>query len=109
METGDRLTWTQRRELERELWLDDHLRALADVLPEDLDDPDALRAIESRARGLAEVVAPEPGSKTIAHATLGTLNLLHLSLAPADEPDLRMILLLPADAATRERLGAIEG
>ena len=57
METGDRLTWAQRRELERELWLDDDLRALADVLPEDLDDAEALRAIESRARGLADTVA----------------------------------------------------
>jgi hypothetical protein len=56
-ETGDRLTWTQRRELERELWLDEHLRALAAVLPEDLDDPELLRAIESRARGLADTVA----------------------------------------------------
>jgi hypothetical protein len=57
METGDRLTWTQRRELERELWLDDHLRALAEVRPEDLDDPEALRAIEDRARSLADTVA----------------------------------------------------
>ena len=57
MPTGDRLTWTQRRELERELWLDDHLRALAEVRPEDLDDPEALRAIESRARALADTVA----------------------------------------------------
>jgi hypothetical protein len=57
MDTGDRLTWTQRRELERELWLDDHLRALADVVPDDLDDPEMLRAIESRARELAETVA----------------------------------------------------
>ena len=57
METGDRLTWTQRRELERELWLDDQLRALAEVQPEDLDDPRALRAIEDRARSLAETVA----------------------------------------------------
>jgi hypothetical protein len=57
MDTGDRLTWTQRRELERELWLDDHLRALAEVLPEDLDDPEMLRAIEDRARSLAETVA----------------------------------------------------
>ena len=47
MDTGDRLTWTQRRELERELWLDDHLRALAEVQPEDLDDPELLRAIET--------------------------------------------------------------
>jgi hypothetical protein len=57
MDTGDRLTWTQRRELERELWLDEHLRALADVQPEDLDDPELLRAIESRARSLADTVA----------------------------------------------------
>jgi ethanolamine utilization microcompartment shell protein EutL len=57
METGDRLTWTQRRELERELWLDAHLRALAGVRSEDLDDPAALAAIEARARALAEVVA----------------------------------------------------
>jgi hypothetical protein len=57
MDTGDRLTWTQRRELERELWLDEHLRALAEVVPEDLDDPELLRAIESRARGLADTIA----------------------------------------------------
>jgi hypothetical protein len=57
MDTGDRLTWTQRRELERELWLDDHLRALAEVSPEDLDDPELLRAVESRARALAETIA----------------------------------------------------
>ena len=57
METGDRLTWTQRRELERELWLDDQLRALAEVRPEDLDDPEALRAIEDRARALADTVS----------------------------------------------------
>ena len=56
MDTGDRLTWTQRRELERELWLDDHLRALADVTPEDLDDPELLRGVESRARALADTV-----------------------------------------------------
>lgn len=56
-ETGKRLTWTQRRELERELWLDDHLRALAEVQPSDLDDPEALRAIEDRARALAETIA----------------------------------------------------
>jgi hypothetical protein len=57
METGDRLTWMQRRELERELWLDDGLRALAEVRPEDLDDPEALRAIEDRARSLADTIA----------------------------------------------------
>ncbi len=56
-ETGDRLTWIQRRELERELWLDDHLRALAEVQPSDLDDPELLRGIETRARALADVIA----------------------------------------------------
>jgi hypothetical protein len=56
METGDPLTWTQRRELERELWLDVHLRALAEVRPADLDDPESLRGIERRALALAEVV-----------------------------------------------------
>ena len=56
-DTGDRLTWTQRRELQRELWLDDHLRALAEVEPGDLDDPELLRAIETRARSLAETIA----------------------------------------------------
>jgi hypothetical protein len=57
MDTGDRLTWTQRRELERELWLDEHLHALAEVTPEDLDDPELLRGIELRARELAETIA----------------------------------------------------
>jgi hypothetical protein len=57
MDTDDRLTWTQRRELARELWLDDHLRALTEVRPGDLDDPELLRGIESRARALAEVIA----------------------------------------------------
>jgi len=56
-DTGDRLTWTQRRELQRELWLDEHLRALAEVEPSDLDDPDLLRGIETRARALAETIA----------------------------------------------------
>lgn len=56
MPTGDPLTWTQRRELEREVWLDEHLSELAAVRPEDLDDPEMLRAIESRARAVAELI-----------------------------------------------------
>jgi hypothetical protein len=51
------LTWIQRRELERELWVEDHLRALADVRSEDLDDAAGLAAVEARARELAAVVA----------------------------------------------------
>jgi hypothetical protein len=57
MDTGDRLTWTQRRELERELWLDDHLRTLGAIVPADLDDPESLRGIETHARALADTVA----------------------------------------------------
>jgi hypothetical protein len=49
------LTWAQRRELELELWLEDHLRALTDVASEDLDEAGTLAAIESRARMLSEV------------------------------------------------------
>lgn len=51
------LTWTQRRALERELWLDGHLAALHDVRAEDLDDVAALRALETRARLLADTAA----------------------------------------------------
>lgn len=51
-----RLTWGQRRELDLELWLMDHLEALADVRPGQLDDPGALRALQTRARDLAETI-----------------------------------------------------
>jgi hypothetical protein len=51
------LTWKQRRALERELWVEDHLRALADVRAEHLDDADGLAGVEARARALAEVVS----------------------------------------------------
>jgi hypothetical protein len=51
------LTWMQRRELERELWVEEHLDALADVRPEELDEPGGLAALETRARMLADVVA----------------------------------------------------
>lgn len=50
------LTWRQQRELDLELWLIDHLEALTDVVPGGLDDPDALRALQTRARDLAHVV-----------------------------------------------------
>jgi hypothetical protein len=50
------LTWTQRRELDLELWLMDHMSALAETRPGDLDDPDALRALGTRAQALADVV-----------------------------------------------------
>lgn len=50
------LTWGQRRELDLELWLMDHLEALAEVRPGQLDDPGQLRALQTRARDLAEVI-----------------------------------------------------
>jgi hypothetical protein len=53
----DGLTWVQRRELERELWLQDELALLAAVRPEDLDDPFDLRAVETHARLVAELAA----------------------------------------------------
>lgn len=54
-EQGDiHLTWRDRRELELELWLDDHLRAVAATTPEDLDDPAAMRALATRAAALAD-------------------------------------------------------
>lgn len=50
------LTWAQRRELDLELWLMDHLSALADVRPGDLDDAASLRALQTRAADLAKVI-----------------------------------------------------
>ncbi len=50
------LTWVQRRELDLELWLGDHLDALAAAEHSELDDPDALRALGTRAQALADVV-----------------------------------------------------
>lgn len=50
------LSWGQRRELDLELWLMDHLEALTDVRPGRLDDPGQLRALQTRARDLAETI-----------------------------------------------------
>lgn len=50
------LTWSQRRELDLELWLMDHLEALVDVRPGQLDDPASLRALQTRAQDLATVI-----------------------------------------------------
>src|SRR3954468_20280200 len=54
---SDGLTWVQRRELERELWLQDELALLAAVRPDDLDDPFELRPVETHARLVAELAA----------------------------------------------------
>jgi hypothetical protein len=50
------LTWAQRRELDLELWLMDHLAALADIRPGELDDAASLRALQTRAADLAKVI-----------------------------------------------------
>lgn len=50
------LTWTQRRELDLELWLMDHLGAIAETRPGQLDDADALRSLQTRAQELTQVI-----------------------------------------------------
>ena len=51
-----------------------------------------------------EVLDSQSGSKTIEHAELGTLSLLHLQAIPTSDPELRLAQYVPADAATREAL-----
>jgi MmyB-like transcription regulator ligand binding domain len=53
-----------------------------------------------------EVVGKQAGTKTIEHATLGTLRLHHLQSTPTSDPELRLTIYVPADEATREALRA---
>jgi transcriptional regulator with XRE-family HTH domain len=53
-----------------------------------------------------EVLDSQSGSKTVEHAEMGTLRLLHLQSIPTSEPELRLAQYLPADEATREALVA---
>ncbi|WP_205698264.1 hypothetical protein [Conexibacter sp. SYSU D00693] len=46
-------TWTQRREQDLSLWVDEHLAALGQLQLQDLDDPAVLRAVATRAHALA--------------------------------------------------------
>lgn len=50
------LTWAQHRELDLELWLMDHLAAISEIRPGQLDDPDALRRLQTHASALADVI-----------------------------------------------------
>jgi transcriptional regulator with XRE-family HTH domain len=51
-----------------------------------------------------DVRALEPGRKAIRHAELGMLALHQLQSVPAGHPELRLRVLVPADAATRAAL-----
>jgi transcriptional regulator with XRE-family HTH domain len=55
--------------------------------------------------GEHEVNDTQRGTKTIEHATLGTLRLHHAQTVPTGAPDLRLTIYAPADAATRVALG----
>ncbi|HEY1507962.1 MAG TPA: hypothetical protein VGF93_03105 [Solirubrobacteraceae bacterium] len=49
----------------------------------------------------------EPGGKVIEHPQLGTLRLHHAQPVPTGQPELRMAVYAPADAATRAALTAL--
>jgi transcriptional regulator with XRE-family HTH domain len=51
-----------------------------------------------------QVLTEQAGTKTIPHPALGTLRLHHLQSSPTSDPDLRLTLYVPADAATRAAL-----
>ena len=53
-----------------------------------------------------EVLDSQSGVKTVEHATLGTLRLLHLQTIPTSDPELRLAQYLPADGSTRATLVA---
>ena len=51
-----------------------------------------------------EVITEQAGTKTIEHPELGTLRLHHLQSTPTSDPELRLTIYVPADAATRAAL-----
>jgi hypothetical protein len=53
-----------------------------------------------------EVLDSQSGLKTVEHAELGTLRMLHLQSIPTSDPELRLAQYLPADEATRAALVA---
>jgi transcriptional regulator with XRE-family HTH domain len=54
-----------------------------------------------------QVTDTQRGTKTIDHATLGTLRLHHAQTVPTGAPDLRLTVYAPADAATRAALATL--
>jgi transcriptional regulator with XRE-family HTH domain len=53
------------------------------------------------------VIGVQRGTKTIAHARLGTLRLHHAQTVPTGTPDLRLSVYAPADDATRAALATL--
>ena len=54
-----------------------------------------------------EVIDAQRGTKFIEHPRLGTLRLHHAQTVPTGQPELRMAVYAPADAATREALATL--
>jgi transcriptional regulator with XRE-family HTH domain len=57
--------------------------------------------------GEHEINDTQRGTKTIEHATLGTLRLYHAQTVPTGAPELRLTIYAPADAATRAALAQL--
>jgi MmyB-like transcription regulator ligand binding domain/Helix-turn-helix domain len=54
-----------------------------------------------------EVIDTQRGTKLIEHPRLGTLRLRHAQMVPTGQPELRMAVYAPADAATRAALATL--
>ena len=54
-----------------------------------------------------EVIEAQRGTKVIEHPRLGTLRLHHAQTVPTGQPELRMAVYAPADAATRAALATL--
>jgi transcriptional regulator with XRE-family HTH domain len=54
-----------------------------------------------------EVIETQRGTKVIEHPQLGTLRLHHAQTVPTGQPELRMAIYAPADAATRAALATL--
>jgi transcriptional regulator with XRE-family HTH domain len=57
--------------------------------------------------GEHEINDTQRGTKTIEHATLGTLRLYHAQTVPTGAPELRLTIYAPVDAATRAALATL--
>jgi transcriptional regulator with XRE-family HTH domain len=57
--------------------------------------------------GEHEINDTQRGTKTIEHATLGTLRFYHAQTVPTGAPELRLTIYAPADAATRVALARL--
>jgi hypothetical protein len=69
--------------------------------------------INAAPSGPALTPTPKPlsdslrGTKVIEHPRLGILRLHHAQTVPTGQPELRMAVYAPADAATREALATL--